>query len=712
MTANVLPKSLLDNPRLSTWIGFEEPGRVRLSTGKVELGQGILTTLSQIAAEELDVAVDCIAIRSGTTESGPAEDFTSGSNSTTVSGGAIRLAAAEIRSLFLVRAAEMLACDPAELSVEDGSFRRGASDTGHDYWSLAGAVDLDRDASGNAPAKRPADYRVVGRSVPRADLYERVAGTPFVHDLAPPDMLHARVLHRPWSGAVLAGLDEQAVRKAAAAPIEIVRDGDFAAFLSADRTAAVAAWQAARLKAVWTGGTPPPDEADTADWLVSRPSRDREVTFRSDPGAAATAPDLEARFARGYVTHGSIAPSCALAAFSGEILTVHSHTQGPFVLRTWLARTLGLEADRVRVFHTPGAGCYGHNSADDAAFEAAFLALRHPGRPVRVEWTREDEFAAAPVGPASVVRIAAALDGRSRPAAWAIELWSPIHGRRPGMNGRANVVAADALGLTEPEPEELEDVPDAIGGGATRNAEACYDLPRQTMTHHRLAGIPLRTSTIRGLGSHLNTFAIESMMDELAGRAGENPLGYRMALASDPRARRVMEEAAAMADWHRRPAGGDGTGFGLGCGRYKNRAAYMAAIAKVVVDEEVRVETVWAAVDAGLVVNPDGAASQVEGGIVQAASWTLKEQLRFRDGRSAAEAWDDYPILRFSEVPEIEIRFVGSADEPTLGIGEASVGPTAAAIGNAVAHALGARIREMPLTRERIMAALLGEEAS
>nr|WP_246206277.1 molybdopterin cofactor-binding domain-containing protein [Propylenella binzhouense] len=705
-----MPKSLVDNPRLGTWIGFETAGRVRLSTGKVELGQGILTALAQIAAEELDVAFGRMATISGLTDASPAEDFTSGSNSTAVSGAAIRLVAAEVRALFLARLAERLGCAPAELEIADGRFLRAGEPTGEDYWSLAAAVDLDREATGSAAVKRPADYRIVGRSVPRPDLAARVAGAPFVHDMAPCGLIHARVLHRPWSGARLARFDEAGVRKAAGGEIMVFREGDFAAFLSDDPTAATRAWQAARRSAGWTDGDPSPVEGDDRRWLRDWPSHVRRTEAGGPARGGGTATAVEARFSRGFISHGSIAPSCALARFDGAHLTVHSHSQGVFVLRDWLARTLDLAPAQISVSHRPGAGCYGHNSADDAAFEAAFLALRNPGRTVRVEWMREDEFAAAPLGPASAVAIRADLGPDGRPADWTIEIRSPIHGRRPGMNGRPNFASAAALGLVPPEPAALEDVPDAIGGGASRNADAYYDIPRRAMVHHRLDGLPLRTSTIRGLGAHLNTFAIESLLDELAERCGEDPLAYRLSLSSDPRARAVLEEVAAMADWQRRPGGGEGTGMGLAFGRYKNRAAYMAAIAALSVGEDVRVERVWAAVDAGLVVNPDGAASQIEGGIVQAASWTLKEEIRFADGRIATESWDDYPILRFSEVPQIEIRFVGPQDQPTLGIGEAAVGPTAGAIGNAVAHALGVRIRDLPLSRARIMTALLREE--
>lgn len=710
MIENELPKSILDNPLLSSWIGFEVPGRVRVSTGKVELGQGILTALAQIAAEELDVDVGRIDIAGGVTRDGPSEGFTSGSNSTSASGAAIRLVAAEVRALVLARAAVAAGRPEGDLAIDDGRILAGGKDTGADYWSLSPEVDLARPATGSAPTKRPSDYRVVGRPVRRIDLRERLTGAPFVHDLAPDGLLHARVLHRPWRGAKLDALDERAVRRGGGVDLVIHREGDAVAFVSADQSVVIRAAEAARAAAVWIGGEPPPDDADTPGRLRALPSRVRTIE-RGTAAATAAAARFSSVYARGNLTHGSIAPSCAVADFDGRTLTVRTHSQGVFVLRGWLARTLGLEPEAIEVVHTPGAGCYGHNSADDAAFEAAWLALRFPGRPIRVMWTREDEFAAAPVGPAGVARLSASVDAAGRPLDWTLELWSPVHGRRPGMNGHHGFATLEAIGSEPPEPRDLADIPDDIGGGATRNALADYDLPHQTVVHAIVDDLPVRASTLRGLGTHLNIFAIESFVDELAEAAGADPVDYRLSLLSDRRAVKVVETVAELAGWRGRSRDpGSGHGYGIGFGRYKNRAAWMAAVAEVEVAEEVRVLRIWAAVDAGLVVNPDGAANQIEGGILQATSWTLMEALRFRDGRAAAETWTDYPVLRFSDVPEVVVRFTGSAEDPTLGIGEASVGPTAAAIGNAVAEALGARIRTMPLTRERIMATLLGED--
>ena len=709
MIANTLPQSLVDNPLLSQWISFAEKGRVRVGSGKVEIGQGILTALTQIAAEELDITPEQVRLVSGETHISPAEGFTSGSYSIAVGGASIRLVCAEVRSLFLDRLAEMLRCPVSELSIEQGKFLRAGQDTGNDYWSMASGIALDRRASGDAPTKPPSSYRIVGRSLLRLDLPAKIAGAAFIHDIAPDDVMHARVLRRPWRGARLIALDENAVRRAAAASIDILREGDFVALTAPSEVTVIRAAAAARTLARWEGGEPAPAGIGEPDWLIAQPAHSRTV----ETGASGPAPKgrvIETRYSRPFLTYASIGPSCALAQWQDGALKVWSHCQGPAVLRDWLARALGLERAQVTVLHRQGAGAYGHNTADDAAFDAAFIATRMPGRTIRVQWSREDEFSSAPISTAMAINLRAVLDADSRPADWSIEIWSAPHAQRPGMNGNSNLIGAEAL--PNPAPRNpLNDVPDERGGGATRNAVAIYDLPRHRLVHHMLPHVPLRTSSLRGLGAWANVYAIESFMDELAELAGEDPVSYRLSLLSDPRARRVVETAAQMSGWFERRELdndlGEGKARGFGFARYKNIASFAAVVVDVHVADEVHLDHVWCCADAGLVINPDGAKNQIEGGIIQGASFVLKERVRFEDGKVAAASWEDYPILRFSEVPEIDIQLIDAPNEPALGLGEAAVGPTGAAIGNAVARALGTRIRDLPLTRERIAAMLL-----
>ncbi|MFO1081357.1 MAG: molybdopterin cofactor-binding domain-containing protein [Reyranellaceae bacterium] len=703
MNAPALPPSLVENPRLDRWIRLLPDRTVRIATGKVEIGQGVVTAIAQIAADELDVPLERIAMLSGDTAEGPDEMYTTSSLSVEVSGGSVRLVCAEVRAKALERAALRLNCSPDELSVADGRFLQNGAETGQDYWSVAGELDLSQPVTGRVVPKPAAQYRVVGRSVPRLDLPAKISGAAFIHDVLPAGVLHARVLRQPNPGATLASLDEAAVRRRAGGDLEVVRRANFMAFVSAEESVAQAAAVAAAELARWEGLRQLVPAQQEAAWLEGQPSVDREIG--APPQASPAGPRVRITVSRPYVAHASMAPSCALAEFKDGHLTVWSHGQGMHPLRRNLAAVLGLPVESITARHLHGAGCYGHNGADDAALDAALVACALPGRRIRLQWRREEEFAFEPVGPAMLVTLHVDLDGRGRPADWTTEIWSATHVQRPG-SGSGYLLGSEAL--ENPPPEVAPSDPtEERGGGGTRNAVPLYDVPRHRILHHLVKRPPVRTSALRGLGALPNVFAIESLMDELAARAGEDPVAYRLSLLSEPRAHPLVEAVAQRSGWSARGPAGSGRGLGFGFARYKNRAAYAAVVAAVTVEREVRVDRVWALADAGLVVNPDGARSQLEGGIVQAVSWTLKEQVTFDERGIASRDWQSYPILRFSEVPEMEVDFVDGASNPSLGVGECTVGPTAAAIGNAVAHALGVRLHDMPLSRDRIAAALL-----
>ena len=698
--APVLPPLLAENSRLDQWVGFPEPGCVRVATGRVEIGQGVLTAMLQIAAEELDVAPERIRLETGDTELTPNEGYTAGSQSIQFGGVALRLACAEVRSLFLDHAAAASGYARADLTVRDGTILNRGEPTGHDYWSLAGAVDLSCRATGRAQIKKAAEHTVVGQSARRIDLAAKVFGeAAFVHDMAMDGMVHARIVRQPRRGATITSLDEAAIRRAAKGPIEILRVGNFVAILGAEETAAEAAAAAATAHVDWDGVDPLSPLQEEARWLLQQPSLDREVGAPpADPAPGQRR--REATFTRMNIAHASVAPSCGIALYRDGKLEVWTHSQGVYPLRAALARTLRLDPAAIVVHHAQGPGCYGHNGADDAAADAAVVAFHKPGTPVRVRWRREEEFGFEPVSTAMVTTVRATLDPAGRPADWTTEIWSGRHTNRPGSGG--NLLAAEAL----PDPPPAPPVTEASTppGAGTRNGEPLYAFAAKRIVHHLIPETPVRTSSLRGLGATLNVFAIESFVDELAEEAGEDPVAYRLSTLKDPRARAVIERAAQMSGWQ--PGAIDRRGIGFA--QYKNIAAYCAVVAEVEVEEEIRVTRVWCASDAGLVINPDGAINQLEGGIIQAVSWALKEGVRLDSAGISSRDWESYPVIRFSEVPEIACELVNPVtDNLPLGIGEASGGPTVAAIGNAVARALGARIRDLPMTRDRVMAALL-----
>jgi nicotinate dehydrogenase subunit B len=704
MSGNIpLPALLEANPRLDQWVKFTAPGKVTVSTGRVEIGQGVLTAMVQIAADELDVSPRRILLQTGDTDLTPNEGYTAGSQSIQYGGVALRLACAEVRALLLDAAAGRLGYPPGELSVSDGTIMRTGAPTGQDYWSLAPGIDFSRRATASASFKT--DRSEIGRNAPRVDLGGKVFGMPsFIHDMVADGLMHARVVRQPRRGATIAAIDEAAIQRVGKGQIDILRDGNFVAILGDDETVVDAAAAVAPGHLVWDGVDPINPGQEEARWLLQRPSIDR-VLGPEPVDPAPSQARYEASFTRMHIAHASVGPSSALAVYKDGHLTVWSHTQGVYPLKAALARSLKLDPAHISVKHAQGPGCYGHNGADDAAADAAVIAMRRPGVPIRVRWRREEEFGFEPVSPAMVTTVRATLDDQGRPVDWTTEIWSGRHSSRPGGGG--NLLAAEALPDPPPAPPPA-DPPEANGGGGTRNGEPLYAFSAKRIIHHLVAETPVRTSSLRGLGATINVFAIESAMDELAERAGMDPVEYRLAVLTDPRAKGVVERAAKMADWRPGLPIGTGRGRGIGFAMYKNRAAYCSVVAEVEVDEAVRVLKIWCAADAGLVINPDGALNQLEGGVIQGISWALKEGVRLDSAGISSRDWESYPVVRFSEVPEVFCELVdATADLPPLGIGEASGGPTVAAIANAVAHALGARLRDLPLRRERVMDALL-----
>jgi nicotinate dehydrogenase subunit B len=699
--SDTLPLSIINNRRPDKWLRFQPDRMVKLAVGKVEIGQGVLIALSQIAAEELDVALDRIDILSGDTDDAPDEGSTSSSQSIEVSGRSVRLISAELRARILSRLAQRLNCAAEDLSVEDGSFLQDGNPTGHDYWSFSSPEDFAADITGTVNPKPPSSYRVVGQPIPRRDLIAKVTGAAFIQDITRPDLLHARTLRQPSRGARFAAFDENAIRRAAGAPIEIVRVGDFIAFVAEDETAVQRAAVAAPTHAQWTGVRVLTPLQQEAAWFRDQPADDRHF---GDPVTTPLGTIVSETYARPFVAHAALAPSCALAEYRDQHLSVWSHTQGVYPLRNSISTILGLPRENVTVRHAHGAGCYGHNGADDAALDAAIIALQIPNHCIRVQWRREEEFGFEPVSTAHMTRIQAVLDEAGRPTDWTAEVWAGSHVQRPVFGG--TMLAHEAL-PNPPPPAKANDPPEANGGGGTRNGFPLYDIPTKRVIHHLALTTPVRTSSLRGLGALPNVFALESFIDELADRADIDPVAYRLSILSDARARYLIQNVAERCGWTSRGPVGTGHGLGLAWSRYKNKAAYACVAVELDVDLDITLRRVWCAADAGLVINPDGARNQLEGGIIHAASMTLKEQVTLDGDGITSLDWDHYPILKFSEVPQIDVQIVHNPDQPTLGMGECTFGPTAAAIGNAVAHALGIRIRDMPLTRARIAAALV-----
>jgi nicotinate dehydrogenase subunit B len=698
-----LPATLHTNRKINQWIRFERDRSVSILSGKVEIGQGILTALAQIAAEELDVSVARIRMQQATTGTSPDEAVTSGSLSIMESGTAIRHVCAEVRAIALAAAAAEFNVEVDTLSVRDGEIVSRDGRVRTHYWSILDEDLLDREATGSVAPKSPAQHTVVGQSMSRLDLPDKVFGhARFVHDMVLPNMLFGRVVRSSAPVATLLSVDEAPVR-AIPGVVEIVRDGSFLGVLAESEPVAVVASEKLAALTRWDEPNVLPDENDLAGFLTTAKSEEHIVVEKKPDGPLVGVTSHSARYLKPYLAHASIAPSCAVARWSGDQVEVWSHSQGIYNLRGDLSVVLGMPVERIIVKHVEGAGCYGHNGADDVALDAVLLARAAQGRPVRLQWSREDELTSSPFGSAHLAEMSAQLDAKGNIVQWRHTIWANGYSGRPGRSDNPTLLAATQL--AKPFPRVLSiNPPISSGGGSDRNSIPLYDFPDLLVRNHRLLEMPLRTSAMRALGGTANVFAIESFMDELAHRAGADPVEFRLRHLSDPRGRAVIEAAIRRADWWRAPKR-EGFGRGLAFARYKNTSAWCAVAAEIEAAEVIRVKRLVIGVDVGQVINPDGVINQVEGGAVQTVSWVLKEAVRFDRTRITSRSWEDYPILRFSEVPEIEVEIVSRPDQPSVGAGEATQGPIAAAIGNAVFDALGVRVRQLPITPDQIVKA-------
>ncbi|HTG96130.1 MAG TPA: molybdopterin cofactor-binding domain-containing protein [Burkholderiales bacterium] len=693
-----LPGSLAGNRMLNAWLRIDPDGTVTIFTGKIELGQGIGTALAQIAADELDVDLKRIRLVHGDTALTPNEGQTAGSLSVQTSGTAVRYACAEARAMLLAAAASKLSIPANDLKVVDGTINGSVT-----YWALAGELDLKKEATASVKPKPPSEHQWVGKSIPRHDIPKKfTGGAAYVQDIRLPGMLFGRVVRPPSPGAKLASLDESSVKRMQGV-VAVVRDGDFVAVATEREEQAIKARAALAKSAVWKeSATLPPSGAELYQHMQSLDVPAQVMVDRTSATAAPAAKTLQARYTRPFQLHGSIGPSCAVAQWTDGKLRVWTHSQGVYPLRGDLANVFGIEPSAVRCTHAEGAGCYGHNGADDVALDAALLARATNGRPVKLQWMRDDEFMWEPYGSAMVMQLGASLDAQGNVVSWSHELWSHPHSRRPGQSKGSHTLAARHL--EKPVgAAPVGDVP-LPSGGSDRNAIPGYDFPSVKVAKHFIVDSPLRTSALRTLGGYANVFALESFMDEAALAAGVDPVEFRLRHMKDPRARAVIEATAAKAGWR---AGNKDWGFGYA--RYKNIGCYCAVAAQVEIDRgtgAARVLRAVSGVDAGQAVNPDGIANQIEGGFIQSASWTLKESVSFDRTRVRTRSWNDYPIMRFEEVPQVDVLILNQPDQPFLGVGEGSQGPAAAAIANAIASLTGRRLRDLPFTPGKVKAAL------
>jgi CO/xanthine dehydrogenase Mo-binding subunit len=693
----------LPDPKfVDSFLAVHADGSVTLFTSRVDVGTGLAIAMSQMAAEELGIPVERITFVSGDTAITPDHGGTGGSTGIPQGAVAVRQAAATLHQHLLTLGSEQLHRPAAELVVVDGQVRPADGGLGIGIGALAGDKRLMLAVDPKAPLKNPSTYTIVGKPVPRPDIPGKCTGAhPYLQNFRVPGMLHARVIRPAAIGAKLLSVDESSLRGIPDA--QVVRVENFLAVVAKDEWAAVRASKA--LKATWSDeqGLPGSEGLDR-QVRESAVDHDQVIVTKGDTPAAlsSAAKQLSASYSWPFQSHASLGPSCAVADVKAEGATVWTASQGPHGLRNNFAKVFGIPADRLRVIYMDGSGSYGTNGGDDAAADA-FLISKTLGKPVRVQWSREDEHAWDPKGPAQLLELRGGLDAAGNIIAWETQMYNPKN-----VQGNRALLAADAVGLAQGQGQATNSM--------TQNTDPPYAVPNIHVVAHWLKETPLRLSNLRAPGKIGNVFAMESFTDELAAAAGADPLQFRLKGLSDPRAVDVLKRMAEIIGWQTRPSPNPergqsalAIGRGMAYNRYKQAENYVAMAMEVAVERatgRVMVRRVACAHDLGLVVNPDGLRNQIEGSILQTLGRALHEEVKFDRSRVTSVDWKSYPILSFPEVPKIDVALIDRPSLQPYGAGEAATAPVAAALANAIFDATGVRLRTAPFTLERVKTAL------
>jgi nicotinate dehydrogenase subunit B len=692
---------ILSPDQVDAFLALDARGGVTVYSGKVDLGTGVRTAITQIAAEELDVPLDRVTVIEGDTALTPDQGVTSGSLSIERGEMQIRQATATARRALVQQAAQSLGVPTGDLVVENGTVRSRSGGKRVTYGELLRGRTFSLTIDAEAPLKDPAAYTIVGRSVPRLDIPAKATGRfTFMQNVRMPGMLHGRVVRPPAIGAALQSVDEASVQRVPGL-VKVVRVGNFLGVVAETEWGAITAAQ--QLRATWSAWAGLPDESRLWHHVRDTPVVRTDVT--SDVGDIEQAlPRAARRLAATYDfamhTHGSIGPSCAIAEIKDGTLTCWSASQATHDLRRQLATMLSMPEREVRVIYVEGAGCYGRNGHEDATADAALLA-RAVGRPVRVQWMRADEHGWDPKGPPTLIDLQAGVDETGLVRAWSSQFFVP-----QGGTGDVELLAVG-----------LGDLPGKSGlnpGGILNDMAIPYGFPNVRTVALRLATTPLRPAWIRSPGRLQNTFANESFMDELASAVGVDPIAFRLRYLDDPRGVEVLRRLARLANWSgrgsgRRETGDLATGRGVAYVKYELYRTYVGAVATVEVNRKTGVvrATHFAVVhDCGQIINPDGVRNQIEGNVVQTLSRTLKEQVTFDRSRVTSVDWASYPILTFPEIPSVDIELIDRPSEKPWGAGEPTAAVVPAAIANAVFDAISLRLRSVPFTPAKVLAAI------
>ncbi len=686
-----LPGSLRRHSQINAWLEVLENGTIRVFSGKVELGQGIRNAIRQVAAEEMYMDLEQVEVVLAETGVTPNEGYTAGSGSIQNSAMSVRYAAAAAREKILDLAQQKLQLSRDQLELDNGFVR---SKSGAKRLSFAAVLE-GRQIEETVPLalklKPKSAYRYVGKAIPRADLRAMVRGEGiFIHDLTFPGMVHAKVLRPANYASKLLSFDEEALKAEAEGLLKIVRNNHFLGVITKELYQAEKVASLLEKHSQWSKPIvfPKPEALRKhIKAIATEPEIVHGQDISIDRNAATVS--LKATYFKPYTMHAAMGPTCAIGRYDGEVLHIWSHSQGIYPMRAGLAAMLDMEVERIHVISAPGSGCFGHSVADDAAADVALLAMAYPNQYIRLRWSLADEQRWDPYGSAMIMEMEAGVDANGKLRYWQSNVWTDSHSTRPNKDA-GTLLAARYIS----SPFEMKGRGYLAGGH--RNADPYYEIPQKQVLAHYFDG-PLRVSSLRSLGAYANIFAVESLLDELAEKTNQDAIQFRLNHLQDQRAIDVVQKVQSMIA----PVQVDESeGIGFAFCRYKNYAAYCAMAAKVSVDKgsgQVKLHQFWVAIDVGEVINLDGIRNQVEGAIVQAAAWTLKEEVTFNEYEITCKDWASYEILHFEDTPDIEIAVIDRPEEAAMGGGEVATSPVAAAICNAVYRASGQRIYDLPV---------------
>ena len=690
-----LPGSMRRARQVNAWLQVMENGMVKVFSGKVELGQGIRTAIRQVAAEELDMSLEMVEVHLAETGVTPDEGYTAGSNSVPNSAMSVRYAAATARQKLIEMASKKLNVPIESILFKDGKAKSRDGNIVLTLHEILEGAQIETEVSMPVSIKEYASRKYVGKAVPRPDIGMMVTGKHvYVQDLRFPGMVHARIIRPPNYQAKLLKVDVSGLRSNVSGVLKTVVNGSFVGVITEREYQAVKAEKYLQEHCEWARSSMIEDK-DLFSTIETSAEKPVNIRNEGDITSVSNTETISARYTKPYIKHGSMGPACSVAMYDGDILHIWSHSQGIYPMRRAIAAMLDMPEEKIHVISVPGAGCYGHSTADDASADAAVLAMAYPENHIRVQWSRADENTWEPFGSAIIMDIEAGLDQSGKINSWKADAWTDSHSTRPNNDAGTLLVSRY---LERPQPMKGR----GYLGGGHRNADPYYSIPHMQLNAHYFDG-PLRVSSLRSLGAYATIFATESMMDQLAEKAGEDSLVFRINHLADERGRATIDKIKELTG---QESVADGEGIGYAFCRYKNTAAYASVAAKVFVDRasgDIKLIKLWAAVDVGEIINLDGIKNQIEGGMIQAASWTLKEQVTFGSSKITSTDWAKYPILRFSEIPEVEVVMIDRPDQPAEGGGEVSMPPTGAAIANAIYRACRKRVFDLPITRDKII---------